>query len=354
MNDLPLPILVTGIAGVAGYNAFAYFRAKYAGQVIGTRRKDLWRLDDDGIEACDAEDRDTLAKLFDKYKFRTVINTVGNCRLKHCELDPELAERLNVKAVENLLQVIADRDVRLVHLSIDLVFSGDKGNAGQYGYRETSPTDPVTVYGKTMVKGEALIRESMPAATILRISLPMGESFNGHAGAIDWIQSRFAAGKPATLYVDEVRTPTYTDCLNLALERVAQRQIVGTFHAGGPRALSLYEIAQVVNRVGGYNPDLLIGIPRAEAGPMPPRAGDVRMDSHALEIALGESPFDPWPLETRFVPTDAAWHYDRPVSELGSPRLLRDVLYRNPRRRTAESWPHGFRLPARNGKLAIS
>ena len=36
----------------------------------------------------------------------------------------------------------------------------------------------------------------------------------GHAGAIDWIQSRFKKGRPATLYFDEVRTPTYTDCLN--------------------------------------------------------------------------------------------------------------------------------------------
>ena len=33
----PLPLLVTGIAGVAGYNAFHYFRARYGEQVIGVR-----------------------------------------------------------------------------------------------------------------------------------------------------------------------------------------------------------------------------------------------------------------------------------------------------------------------------
>ena len=47
----------------------------------------------------------------------------------------------------------------------------------------------------------------------------MGVSFNGHAGAIDWIQSRFKHRRPATLYFDEVRTPTYTDCLNPLFER---------------------------------------------------------------------------------------------------------------------------------------
>ena len=69
------------------------------------------------------------------------------------------------------------------------------------------PTDPVTVYGKTMVSAEQLLADWMPEACTLRISLPMGVSFNGHAGAIDWIQSRFKKGRPATLYFDEVRTP---------------------------------------------------------------------------------------------------------------------------------------------------
>ena len=77
----------------------------------------------------------------------------------------------------------------------------------------------------------------------LRISLPMGISFNGHAGAIDWIQARFQKQKPATLYYDEIRTPTYTDCLNLMLHDILCRPIRGIFHSGGPRQLSLYAAA---------------------------------------------------------------------------------------------------------------
>ena len=40
----PLPLLVTGIAGVPGYNALPYFQARYPGQVIGVRQRDNWRL----------------------------------------------------------------------------------------------------------------------------------------------------------------------------------------------------------------------------------------------------------------------------------------------------------------------
>lgn len=323
----PLPLLITGVAGVAGYNAMAHFRTRYPGRVIGIRQQNNWPLRGEGIVACNAEDTDGLRRLFDEHQFAAVLNCAGNCALKSCELDPPLAWRTNVEGVENLLRVIGGQNVRLVHLSIDLVYSGQ----GSGGYIEDDPTDPVTVYGKTMVAAERSILAGRPDACVLRISLPMGISFNGHAGAIDWIQSRFKKNKPATLYFDEVRTPTYTDCLNRLTEDLLAGDLCGLFHAGGPRRLSLFEIAQIINRVGGYPPELLMGCPRIDAGPIPPRAGNVTMDSDRLAAALGYDPLDPWPLDERFVPTDRDWHRQRPSGEQGSPQLLAEVLCRNPR-----------------------
>jgi dTDP-4-dehydrorhamnose reductase len=367
----PLPLLITGVAGVAGYNAFHYFRRKYGKQVICIRRKDNWPLRGEGIVACDGDDREGLMRLFEKHPFAAVLNCEGTCKLKSCELAPQMAERVNIDSVTTMLDVIRGRGTRLVHLSIDLVFSGTRGG----GHVENDPTDPVTVYGKTMAAAEQIIlnacqdlgneqkiaketkgksvkagvRDShsnpllpllplLPSvhssgisAAILRISLPMGVSFNGHAGAIDWIQSRFKKDKPATLYYDELRTPTYTDCMNPLLANVLSRsEIIGLFHAGGPRRLSLFQIAQIVNRVGGYDPNLLHGCPRIEAGPMPPRAGDVTMDSSKLGAMLGYDPFDPWPLDDEQVPTHRQWHYEGPR---GSPELLKEALYHNSRRK---------------------
>ncbi|MCA9122766.1 MAG: sugar nucleotide-binding protein [Planctomycetaceae bacterium] len=328
VGSLRLPLLITGLAGVAGYNAFRYLSAKYPGQVIATRRVDNWPLRGDGIIGCDADDGDRLARLFDQYQFQSVLNSEGSCALKSCELDPQMAQRVNVDSVDNLLTTIEGSDVRLVHLSIDLVFSG----RGDGQHVEEDPTDPVTVYGKTMVAAEQLILTRRPQACVLRISLPMGVSFNGHAGAIDWIQSRFKKSKPATLYYDEIRSPTYTDCLSLLLEDVLRRDLAGLYHAGGPRHLSLYQIAQVINRVGGYDPNLLIGCFRHEAGPLPPRAGNVTMQSEKLIEALGYSPFTPWPWFDEHYPTDQEWHYGDGRYRCGSPQLLESVLYQNPSR----------------------
>ena len=324
--ELTLPLLVTGIAGVAGYNAFQYFRERFGEQVVGIRQQDNWPLCGPGIVACNAEHQDGLNRLFDRFQFGSVLNCAGNCALKSCELDPALAWRTNVEGVNNLLTTLQGSSTRLSHLSIDLVYGG----TGSGGHTEEDSVDPVTVYGTTMVEAEQRVLAARPDACILRISLPMGVSFNGHAGAIDWIQSRFKKSKPATLYFDEIRTPTYTDCLNRTFHQVLAGDLHGIYHAGGPRRLSLYEIAQVVNRIGGYDPHYLMGCPRIEAGPMPPRAGNVSLVSDKLSLALGYAPFDPWPFFQKHVPTHRDWHRERPAGQHGSPEYLAEVLYRNP------------------------
>jgi dTDP-4-dehydrorhamnose reductase len=323
---MQLPLLITGITGVAGFNALDHFLRSCPGRVLGIRPTQTWQMVGPAVVALDTEDEDGLTRLFREHRFRSVLNTTGNCALKSCELDPAMAHRTNVASAANVSRVARAFGARLVHLSSDLVFSGLLGRP----YTESDPIDPVTVYGKTMAEGERVVLGSDPGSAVLRISLPMGPSFNRHAGAIDWIQSRFRNNRPATLYFDEVRCCTYVDDLNAVFERFLTGSAAGLFHAGGPRGITLFQIAQVVNRVGGYDPHLLKGIPRHEAGPMPPRAGDCRMDSGKLAALLGGQPFQPWPLGDDLWPADRQWHFERPAGEPGGPEWLRARLYRYP------------------------
>ena len=218
-------------------------------------------------------------------------------------------------------------DARLVHLSSDLVFSGTSSR----NYVETDPTDPVSIYGKTMVQAEKLFLDRVPKAILLRIPLPMGPSFSRHAGAIDWIQSRFRAHRPATLYFDEIRSCAYCDDLNGVFEKFLDSRAAGIFHCGGPRPISLYEIGQIVNRVGDFRSELLKGCPRQAAGPMPPRAGNVSMNMGKLIAELGHEPFLPWPVGNDILPTDRNWHCHRPADESRSLGEIDKRLYRNPK-----------------------
>ena len=65
-----LPLLITGIAGVAGYNAFAFFRKKYGEQVVGQRPERNWPLSGEGILGCDLEDTDAIARFIRERGFK--------------------------------------------------------------------------------------------------------------------------------------------------------------------------------------------------------------------------------------------------------------------------------------------
>jgi len=348
-NSVPQPILVTGIAGVAGFNAFHFLRRCFGEAVVGVRRPDLWPLAGPGIVPCDVTNRDSVAKLFDQYGFQSVVNCLGSCKLKSCELDPIMAHRVNVVGTDNVISQANKHNSTVVHTSIDLVFAGrESDDRGFTGYTETDIPDPVTVYGLKMVEAEQVVHSHCPEACILRISLPMGISFNGHAGAIDWIASRFQQNKPATLYFDEVRTPTYADCLSRLILHLLAHPLSGVFHAGGPTRLTLYQIAQIVNVVGGYDSSLLHGCPRIEAGPMPPRAGNVTLNSGKLTSALGFAPFVSWPATRNLVPTHPTWHEDESLrSQLAptGPGKVAQLLYRNNLASTHEtSREHGAKI----------
>ncbi|MFO0263875.1 MAG: dTDP-4-dehydrorhamnose reductase, partial [Planctomycetota bacterium] len=72
------------------------------------------------------------------------------------------------------------------------------------------------------------------------------------------------------------------------------------------------------------------GCYRVEAGPIPPRAGNVTMDSQRLASLLRRQPFAPWPYFEELVPTDRTWHYRR-EGFAGSPALIPRLLYERPR-----------------------
>lgn len=336
------PVLVLGLPGVPGFNAFFHLRALWPGKILGMAPPNVPELTEagapfgPGLFPGDPENPRDIENALDAHSIRTVVDASGWCALKSCELDPALGRRLNVDIGLNAMRAARSRGLRLIRLSTDLVFSGDAPPPG--GYRETDPVSPVTMYGKLMAEAERTILAEYPEAAILRIALPMGPSLNGHAGAVDWIESRFRKGRPATLYFDEVRSNLYVQDLNRVIARFAGNAERGIWHVGGPRPLSLYRIAQAINRAGNYPPELLMGCPRAVAGPMPPRAGNVSMDTGRLSALMADDPVRPWPADPDLVPDGDEWHARRGADL--PPGSIARLLY-------GRDWPEAWDHPAR-------
>ena len=338
-EPVPLPLLITGVAGVAGYNAFHYFRARYPGQVVAIRQEDNWPLTGDGIIPCNAEDHGRLRALFDEYQFQSVLNCAGNCALRACELDSRLAWRTNVEGLINLLSIIVERDVRLVHLSIDLVFSGERSALPPLRsllaprlapYTESDPTDPVTVYGKTMVAAEQLHRRldarGLHAAHLAADGRQLQRP--RRRDRLDPIALQERPARHALLR----RNP------HARLHRLPQpplraragqrpRRPLPRRRPAGPVALPDRPSRQPRRRL---RPEPADGLPAHRSRPDPAARRRRHDEFHALAEALGDDePLDAWPHDPAFVPTHRDWHHDR-NGEPGSRELLARVLYRNP------------------------
>ncbi|MBR6435687.1 MAG: sugar nucleotide-binding protein, partial [Thermoguttaceae bacterium] len=163
---MQFPLLITGVAGVIGYNALDYFLTRYPGEVVGVRqgtRGDIAPAP--GVVFADVDDAVELERLFEKYQFKSVIHSGGSCALKACQLNPELAWTLNLSTILSMLAQCERYNSRLICMSVDLVFKGRP--AGEF-YKESDPPDAVSIYGQSMSAAENLILLHRPQTCILR------------------------------------------------------------------------------------------------------------------------------------------------------------------------------------------
>jgi dTDP-4-dehydrorhamnose reductase len=320
-------VLVTGLAGVPGSSLYNHIKELDKCQVLGQiHTTSKFFANDPNVIRIDAEDNQGFRQLFSEKKPDYVVDCSGNCALKACEYDPEQARLLNYSVGVLLAELCSQYNIPLIRLSSDLVWSGADPN---HIYTEDDPCDPVTVYGHFMALAEEGIFKAKPNSIILRMPLPMAPSPNGHAGPIDWIESRFKKHRPATLYYDELRNALYSSELNQVIcELVFNTKIPsGLYLSGGTRSLTLFQIGQIINVCGNYAPELLLGCMRHDAGPIPPRAGDVTTSSQKLHGFLKKTAIGPWPRDEWLVPDSRDWHYTFDRSKIGNINCISKFLF---------------------------
>ncbi len=146
---------------------------------------------------------------------------------------------------------------RLVHLSTDLVFRGDRGR-----YVEDDEVDPVGSYGRSKAEAERLVGDVRPDATIVRTSLIYG-------GIEPGPQERLAA-ENRRFFVDELRSPVQVGDLASAILDLLELDVPGPLHVAGADDVSRFDFAVLL----GANPAIL-----ERAHTTPERAPNVTLDS---------------------------------------------------------------------------
>jgi dTDP-4-dehydrorhamnose reductase len=124
-----------------------------------------------------------------------------------CERDPEAARRQNVSACESLARTCAARGLRLIAISTDLVFSGERPF-----WLETDDTRPASAYGRTKREGEQAVLALCPGAAVGRVALVSGRA-HGAPSSTESIAWALRAGRPLRLFTDQYRTPVGSESI---------------------------------------------------------------------------------------------------------------------------------------------
>jgi dTDP-4-dehydrorhamnose reductase len=99
-----------------------------------------------------------------------IVNAAGYTAVDRAESEPALAHAVNAAAPAVLAEEAAARSAWLLHYSTDYVFDG----SGSAPWGEASPTNPLSVYGRSKLEGEEAIRASGCRHLILRTSWVYG------------------------------------------------------------------------------------------------------------------------------------------------------------------------------------
>jgi dTDP-4-dehydrorhamnose reductase len=95
-----------------------------------------------------------------------IVNAAAYTAVDRAETEPDAAFCVNARAPAALAAAARQVDAALLHFSTDYVFDG----SGSRPWRESDPTGPLNVYGRSKLEGEHGIAAALPRHVILRTS----------------------------------------------------------------------------------------------------------------------------------------------------------------------------------------
>lgn len=221
----------------------------------------------------DLADTDGLRRTVLEFRPTHVIHSGAMTAVADCYAAPERAQLVNVQATAALADACVDVGARIVFTSTDMVFDGQAAP-----YREDSPPSPLSVYGRTKVAAERIVRHS-PGGLAVRIPLMYGLPCGGRRTTFAQQVAALRERRELKLFVDEFRTPLSLTDAARALLLLARSARTGLIHVAGPERLSRYELIARTAAVLGIAQPMLTPISRLDVASPEPRPMDLSLDA---------------------------------------------------------------------------
>lgn len=226
-----MKMLILGGNGMAGHMLVDYFRHRGHHVFYTTRDvRDPKGLFMDAGHVCAVE------YLLKSVMPDIIINAVGILN-QHAEEDKINAYHINGFLPHRLRQIADQISARLIHISTDCVFSGDRG-----GYREDDRPDGTSAYALTKALGE--VRD--PNHLTIRTSIIGPEIRDEGIGLFGWFMRLSGVVKG---YRKALWNGVTTLELAKAIEHFTVQKTGGLIHLAHPQPLSKYELLLLLKEI---------------------------------------------------------------------------------------------------------
>lgn len=237
----------------------------------------------------DFTDAERVKVVFEEYKPMAVIHAGAMCKPDDCELQQELAYKVNVEGTVNLLMESKQWGSYFLYVSTDFIFDGNKGM-----YSEEDVPDPVNYYGVTKWQAEKAVMQYEGSWAIARTVLVYGKPLAGRSNILTVVKEKLEKGEGYKVVSDQVRTPTYVEDLAAGIILMIEKKVGGIFHLSGPDILTPFDMACKTADLLQLDKTLLTNVTAAiflQPAQRPLQTG-FRIDKSKKELGFEPIPFD--------------------------------------------------------------
>ena len=179
----------------------------------------------------------------------TIINTAAMTNVDACESDHEGCDKLNVNAVQYLVNASNAIGAHLIHISTDFIFDGTHGPLS-----ENEIPKPLSYYGWSKYKGELEVTDKCKYYTILRTVLVYGVvSDMSRSNIVLWAKGALEKQQPMKVVNDQFRTPTLAEDLAMGCFLAESKFARGIFNISGKDFMGIDELVYRVADFFGYD-----------------------------------------------------------------------------------------------------
>jgi len=200
----------------------------------------------------DLTDQTQVFKIVPKLKPQAIIHTAAYTDVDGCEINQNLAWKVNAEATKNLAIVSPSINSHLTYVSTDYVFDGQKGL-----YSEEDNPKPISYYGYTKLKGEEYVKENAKRWCIARTSAIYGWGQTQKLNFATWLINNIKQGKEVKVLTDQYVSPTLNTNLAQMLLEIAERNLDGTLHTAGATRANRHEFALNLAKVFNLDRNLI-------------------------------------------------------------------------------------------------